>query len=125
MREFELSNAVTSLGHYSSATGTLWGVFAAATFTAAGFGISMGDRFDREIALFLTIGFGAFAIGHLYFIHHHVSVQRRISSEILEYLKNTTPAPTPFMDSIRAICAPENKVWASVMTHLVIDFCVL
>ena len=125
MREYDLSNAVTSLGHYSSSTGTLWGVFAAATFTAAGFGISMGERFDREIAFFLTIGFLAFALGHLYFIRHHVNVQRRISTEILEYLKTKKPAPTPFSRSIRAICAPENKIWASVTTHLVIDFCVL
>src|SRR5687767_13810499 len=117
MREYDLSNAVTSLGHYSSATGTLWGIFAVATFTAAGFGITMGERFTALIALFLTIGFGAFAIGHIYFIIHHLRVQRTISKDILRHLADTVSAPTAFTESIKAICAPENKLWASLTTH--------
>ena len=124
-REYDLANAIASLAHYSSATGTLWGIFAAATFTAAGFGIAMEDRFTSQIAIFLTIGFVAFAIGHGYFIRHHVNVQRTISTEILDYLKEAKPSPTAFPKSIHAICAPENKIGASIATHVIIDLCVL
>jgi hypothetical protein len=123
MREYDLSDAVTSLSHYSSATGTLWGIFAVATFTAAGFGISMGERFTFLIALFLTIGFAAFAVGHAYFIIHHLKVQRTISKDILRHLTETK-MPTDFAESIKAVCAPENKLLVSLTTHGVIDACV-
>jgi hypothetical protein len=134
MKEFDLSHAVTSLSHYASATGTLWGIFAAATFAASGFGISMEERFTTPIALFLTIGFLAFAIGHWYFIQHHVGVQRRIATEILSYLKTSGSSATDFPDSIRAICESEVKestlfrvlgIETSTLTHVAIDICVL
>jgi hypothetical protein len=125
MKKYDLADAVTSLGHYSSATGTLWGIYAAATFAASGFGISMKEDFTFWIAAFLTIGFLAFTIGHLYFIIHHVRVQRRISQEILAHLKQYPRSKTDFPDSIRAICGAESKVYVSVLTHVAIDACVL
>jgi hypothetical protein len=124
MSDFELSDAVGSLSDYSSATGTLWGIYAAATFAASGFGITMGDRFTFGIAAFLTLGFLAFAIGHFSFVWHHVKVQRTISSEVLDYLERD-PCPTAFPQSVRAACRPDNKMAAVTITHIVIDLCVL
>ena len=125
MKEFVLSNAVVSLAQFTSAIGSLWGLFVAATFAAAGFGISMDNRFTAPMALFLTFGYLAFALGHFYFIMHNVRAQQRISREILAYVAAADPPVTDFPETIRAICANESKAWASVVTHVVIDVCVL
>ena len=123
MSNYELSDAVASLSHYSSATGTLWGIFAAATFTAAGFGIAMEEAFTRFIALFLTVGFVAFASGHLALVIHHVRVQQIIAAEILAHL-GKTPS-TGFPQSVAAICARQSRLDVSITAHLVIDACVV
>jgi len=123
MSNYDLSDAAGSLSDYSSATGTLWGIYAVATFTASGFGITMGDRFTPEIALFLSLGFLAFTVGHFFFVWHHVKIQRAISDEVLHYLEKK-PCPTAFPESVRAICRPDNKMLWVTITHLVIDFCV-
>ena len=41
MREYGLNDAVSSFSHYSSTINSLWGIYVVATFTAAGFGISL------------------------------------------------------------------------------------
>ena len=125
MQDYDLSDAVGSLTHYSSATGSLWGMYVVATFAASGFGISMGSRFTGDIALLLSIGFAAFAVGQYFFVLHHMGVQRTISADILRYLEKTKPDPADFVDSVKAICRPDNRMIPVTMTHLVIDTCVL
>ncbi|MCA1709756.1 MAG: hypothetical protein LC808_43360 [Actinobacteria bacterium] len=125
MKDFGLSDAVDSVQHYSSASGTLWGIYAVATFTASGFGVSMGDRFTVGIATYLTIGFLAFTIGHFSFVRHHSNIQRRLSTEIGAYLAQDKLAAEHFRDSILAICSPDNRLLPVVVTHLVIDTCVI
>ena len=125
MQDYDLSDAVSGLSHYSSATGTLWGIYAVATFTASGFGVSMGQRFTSEIAIFLAIGFVAFAIGHYFLLCHHIQVQQTISADIQAYLGRTKRPPTHFRRSVEAISKPDNNFFWASAAHLIIDLCVL
>src|SRR5690349_20700685 len=125
MSDYELSDAVAAMSHYSSATGTLWGIYAAATFTASGFGLSADQRFTSDIAMLLAIGFVAFAIGHYFLVVHHMDVQRAISADIKAYLDRPIRAASPFRKSIKAISQPDNSFWWASAAHLIIDLCVL
>ena len=122
MSEFGLSDAVSSFSHQSSVTATLWGIYVAATFAAAGFGFSLEDNFTYPLAAFLSVGFLSFTIGHLHLLMHSIRIQSHLRDEILAYLNE---APTAFAGSIRSICGNSSKLGPSVAAHIIIDICVL
>ena len=125
MKDFDLSDAVSNYTHQSSSIETLWGIFVAATFAGAGFGISLGDRFTYPLAAFLTVGFAAFALGHLALLRQHIHTQSDLRADILDHLDKSKANPSPFENSIRSICRNSSKLGASTLAHGVIDFCVL
>ena len=125
MRGFDLSDAVASFSHHTSSIGTLWGIYVAATFAAAGFGISLGDRFTPLIAVFLCIGFLSFAWGHWHLLRQHMAIQDALRTDILADLARSDSDTANFACSIEAICNNSSKLPASAAAHIVIDICVV
>ena len=125
MQDFDLSDAVENFTHHSSSIGTLWGIYVAATFAGAGFGISLEENFTYPLAAFLSIGFLAFTIGHWHLLRQHIDIQADLRADILAYLDKAGPDSGPFAKSIRSICRNSSKLGASRLAHIVIDICVL
>jgi hypothetical protein len=125
MREFDLSDAVASFSQHTSSIGTLWGIYVAATFAAAGFGISLGDSFTPLIAVFLGIGFLSFAWGHWHLLRQHLAIQDALREDILADLARSDPDSGPFTRSIRSICDNRSNLLWSTAAHVAIDLCVI
>ena len=65
MNDFGLADAVNLYNTKKSMINGLWAVYVAATFAASGFSFSGFGSTEIFAKVFLTIGFWAFAIGHL------------------------------------------------------------
>jgi len=122
MREFGLTDAVASYSHYSSVIATLWGIYVAATFTAASFGAALEDRFTATLAVFLSAGFLAFTIGHAVLVVHAIRIQDVLRENITSFLRES---PGPFAPAIESMCRYRSKPVPSLCAHFVIDACVL
>lgn len=125
MREYDLANAVTTFSTYSAMLTTLWGLYIAATFAAAGFGASMNDDFTPTTALLMTVAFLAFAAAHLRGI---LVIDRglvSIRTEILGRLQATSGEVTDYPRTVTAALAIALSPTASFAVHVVIDTCVI
>jgi len=125
MREFNLSHAVSAYSTYASAMNSLWGLYIVATFSAAGFGATMGRRFTTDIALILTIAYLAFAAGHLRALMVTLNRQKIIAAEVIEQLQAGGETLTPYPRSIAAITAKALSPTAIWVIHLTIDACIV
>lgn len=125
MREFKLSDVVSAFLFCSSSVISLWGLFIVATFAAAGFGASFGNRFDAGTATMLTVGYLAFAIAHWVAIRAGLQTQRVIADEVRSRLAAGPDDLTDYPMSVARILDTPTSLPVSLAVHLVIDACVV
>jgi hypothetical protein len=125
MREYNLANAVGTFSTYSAMLTTLWGLYIAATFAAAGFGASMNDDFTPRTALLMTVAFLAFAAAHLRGIMVIDRGLVSIRAEILGRLEAEPDGITDYPRTVTAALTIALSPAASCAVHVVIDICVV
>ena len=125
MREFTMDHAVSAMSALSSALSSLWGFFIVATFSAAGFGASMGDEFTPSIAVMLGIGFLAFAAAHLRVLVTILKRQMILADEVRERFRSDPDGFTDYPRALAVILNPNFSVRATCLVHLTIDACVI
>jgi hypothetical protein len=125
MREFNLANAIVAFSTYSGTLSTLWGLYIAATFAAAGFGASMKEQFTTQTALLMTAAFLAFTGARLRAVMANLKVLRSIRSEVLNRLEAGPAEITDYPATVTAALSIALSPAASVAVHVVIDLCVV
>lgn len=125
MREFNLANAVAAFSTYSGMLSTLWGLYIAATFAAAGFGASMKEQFTTQTALLMTVAFLAFTGAHLRGIMVILKGLTSIRNEVLTRIEAAPGELTDYPATVTAALRIALSPTASFAVHLVIDLCVV
>lgn len=121
--KFELNHAVTLFTQQTTTINNLWTVYAAATFAAAGYGIST-SALSPIVALAVTLGFVAFAIGHLSLLMQGLKISQQVKKNISSFMESAAKTH-PFKSSIEQLIATANPPWISLVIHLLIDLCVV
>ena len=125
MPEFNLSHVISSHSHYSGAVNSLWGLFVAASFSAAGFGASMAGQFSLETALAVTVAYLLFAAGHLSAIVTFVKKLQVISEEVRERFDSNPAEFTDYPRTAGIFFGPVLTPSRSMLIHVGIDVCVV
>ncbi|MEA3009788.1 MAG: hypothetical protein QOJ91_1480 [Sphingomonadales bacterium] len=125
MREFNLANAVAAFSTYSGMLTTLWGLYIAATFAAAGFGATMNEHFTPQTAALMTVAFLAFAVAHLRGIMVIARGLVSMRTEILSRLDADPGEITDYPKTVKAALTLALSPPASCAVHVVIDLCVV
>jgi hypothetical protein len=106
----------------ASSINSLWAVYVVATFAGASYGVS--SRAPSRTALIgVTVGFLAFAWGHLSLVRQALAVSAVLGQD-LERAANAGDAGG-FAASIHSLARTANPPWISITIHLVIDTCVV
>ena len=131
MDKFELNHAVTLFTQETTTINSLWTVYVAATFAAAGYGFSYSPL-QSQIALAVTIGFLAFAVGNWKLLKQGLTINQQLQKDISKFLAcKASEDPfrpsieNPFRLSIEKLIATANPTWISRLIHLLIDGCVV
>jgi hypothetical protein len=125
MKEFNLSHAVAVFSTFTGSAQSMWGLFAVASFTAAGFGASTDDGFSLGTALILTAGYAAFAVAHLRVMLNNIAVREVLAAEIVERLRSTGESMTDFPRSVAISVSIASGRAFTFALHAVIDACVV
>jgi hypothetical protein len=96
----------------------LWAMYVAATFAAAGFGIS-SDSLNDNSKVFVIVGFIAFSIGQFFMVRLSL-LKRRVIQSTLKLEKDHE-----IHDVIDHIIREGVGTIGALMTHLVIGVCVV
>jgi hypothetical protein len=123
MDKFELNHAVTLFTQQTTTINSLWTVYVAATFAAAGYGIS-ASPLPPVIAAAVTVGFLAFAFGNWKLLRQGLRINRQLQKDISEFMTRTA-SDHAFRPSVERLIAAANPPWISLVIHLLIDFCVV
>ena len=124
MAQFDLSHAVSTFATLSARLGSLWGLYIAATFAAAGFGASQ-EQLSPVTAGLLTIAFLAFAAAHLRATMTMLKTLVAIRGEIVGRLMASPEEVTDYPVTIEAAMRLSLSPPASLAMHLVVDSCVI
>jgi hypothetical protein len=122
MSNFKLSDAVTLFSQEAAAIVSLWTVYVAATFAAAGYGFT-ASPFSVVQASALTLGFSAFAFGHWKLLRQALLISKALQGDILSALSSNPE--NQFKSSIQALARTANPPWISLVIHIFIDSCVV
>jgi hypothetical protein len=125
MREFDLGHVISAHSHYSGSLNSLWGLFVAASFSAAGFGASMASKFTVGMALAVTIAYLIFAAGHLFAILTFVKKLREISGEVCARFEANPADFTDYPRTAAVFFGPVLSPSQSVLIHMGIDACIV
>ncbi|WP_061026462.1 hypothetical protein [Bradyrhizobium sp. CCH5-F6] len=121
MDKFELNHAVALFSQQTTTINNLWTVYVVATFAAAGYGTS-ASPLPATVALAVTCGFLAFAVGHWSLLYQGLTINRQLQRDISAFMESAT---SPFKLSIKELVATANPPWISLTIHLLIDLCVV
>jgi hypothetical protein len=121
--KFGLSDAVTLFTHQVATINTLWAVYVAATFAAAGYGLSVAQGLAYRLAATVASGFLAFAIGNWVLLRQSLTIARTLQRDIRAAL--SADPENPFASSLHAVAATANAPWISLVFHVFIDTCVV
>ncbi|MGQ0446283.1 MAG: hypothetical protein ACT4O2_14455 [Beijerinckiaceae bacterium] len=121
MSEFKLPTAIPLFSQEKTTITSLWTVYVAATFAAAGYGFS--GTLNCPTAIAVTVGFLAFASGHFVLLKQSVDLSLKIKGDV----KNAIDADQEkqFKSSIKGLVDNANPPWVSLTAHLIIDLCVI
>lgn len=123
MAKFDLVHAVQLFSENMGTINNLWGVYVVATFAAAGFGAS-SESISIGTAIVVTVGFWAFALGHLKLLTQALNLNLRLETDILSALREADAEDAGrFKSTIQYLASTANPPWVSVSIHLLIDFC--
>jgi hypothetical protein len=123
MDKFELNHAITLFTQQTTTINSLWTVYVAATFAAAGYGFS-ASPLSPVIAAAVTVGFLAFAVGNWKLLRQGLRINRQLQKDISEFTAHTA-SDHAFRPSVERLIATANPPWISLVIHLLIDFCVV
>jgi hypothetical protein len=122
--KFELNHAVTLFSQETTIINSLWTVYVAATFAAAGYGFT-SSPLQPKIALAVALGFLAFAVGNWKLLKQGLTINQHLQKDISEFLACKADEPHPFRPSIKKLIATANPTGISRAIHIFIDFCVV
>jgi hypothetical protein len=125
MREFNLGHVIAAHSHYSGSLNSLWGLFVAASFSAAGFGATMAGRFSIETVVAVTIAYLLFATGHLYSVVTFVNKLRVISDEVRARMGANPAEFTDYTRTATIYFGPVLTPSLSILIHVGIDVCIV
>ena len=125
MREFTIDHAVSAISAHTGSLNSFWGLFIVATFSAGGFGASMGDEFTPSIAAILCIAFLAFATAHLRILLMTLRKQAILIDEVRGRFQADPESFTDYPRSVVAMLEPTFSVRITLLVHLTIDACVI
>jgi hypothetical protein len=117
---FDVKEAIDLLIKQTTAANTLWGIYAAISFTAAGFGITIRSSFPDwavPISLLAAVGFAAFLIGHWIMLRSPIRVIESVTLELRAL------QIVPFTRTIKVLLDESYKVRGSGSVHFIIDCC--
>ena len=123
MDKFELNHAVSLFTQETTTINNLWTAYVAATFAAAGYGLSVSPL-PPVIAAAVTAGFLAFAVGNWKLLRQGLRINRQLQKDISKLMTSTAGDHT-FKPSIEGLVATASPPWISLAIHLLIDFCVV
>jgi hypothetical protein len=123
MDKFELNHAVGLFTQQTTTINSLWTVYVAATFAAAGYGFA-ASPLSPNIAAAVTLGFLAFTFGNWKLLKQGLQINRQLQKDISDLLVSETRR-NPFETSIKKLISTANPPWISLVIHLWIDFCVV
>jgi hypothetical protein len=123
MDKFELKDAVTLFTQQTTIINSLWTVYVAATFAAAGYGLSVSPL-SPVVAAAVTAGFLMFAIGNWNLLRQALGINRQLEEDILEFMKSSAN-DRPFRRSIKVLADTANPPRISLAIHVFIDLCVI
>lgn len=122
MSEFKLPNAVSLFSQEKTTITSLWTVYVAATFAAAGYGFS-ADRLNVFTASAVTLGFSAFAFGNWKLLKQSLTINKDLQKTIRAAV--ACDQDKQFESSLKVLIDNANPIWVSLMIHLFIDSCVI
>ncbi|KRR16750.1 hypothetical protein CQ14_14230 [Bradyrhizobium lablabi] len=123
MDKFELNHAVTLFTQQTTTINSLWTVYVAATFAAAGYGFTVSPL-SPIIAAAVTLGFLAFAFGNWKLLKQGLQINRQLQEDITDFMQSAATG-NPFELSIKKLVSTANPPLISLVIHLWIDFCVV
>jgi hypothetical protein len=118
-----LNHAVTLFTQQTTTINSLWTVYVAATFAAAGYGFT-ASPLPPVIAAAVTVGFLAFAVGNWKLLRQGLRISRQLQKDISEFMTHAA-SDNAFRTSIERLVATANPPWISLVIHLLIDVCVV
>ena len=117
---YGIADAVTLFSEQSSSIVNLWTVFVVATFSAAGFGAT--EKLTNYQKSGVTIGFLAFAIGHMSLLVVCINLQRALSADIMHNIADHTK---DFSASLKQLAGHPSNIKIASFFHIIIDICVV
>ncbi|WP_057835056.1 hypothetical protein [Bradyrhizobium jicamae] len=123
MDKFELNHAVSLFTQQTTTINSLWTVYVAATFAAAGYGFSVSPL-SPIIAGAVTLGFLVFTFGNWKLLKQGLQINRQLQKDITDFIQSAAES-NPFKLSIKKLVSTANPPWISLVIHLWIDFCVV
>ena len=121
---YKLSDAVTLFVNQTTVINSLWGIYVAATFAAAGFGATSNAHVVARAAI--TFGFWAFTLGHLRLITDALVTTKLLGSAITKTIDiaEQDSISVEFAELLKQVAGKAKTPWISVAIHLFIDLCV-
>ncbi len=120
MPDFDEKAAVDLFVKQNSLISGLWGIYIAATFTAASFSVTKIPLTPFAL-LALTLGFWAFALGHIMLIQQALSINIELKKSLLATINSND---SPFSEFVRHLAKTANPPYKSMAIHFFIDVCV-
>ncbi len=120
MPKFDEKAAVDLFAKQNSLVNGLWGIYIAATFTAASFSVTTVSLSPLAL-LSVTAGFWAFALGHLVLIRQALSINIKLKQSLRDTINSND---SPYTGVVSHLANTANPPWVSMVIHLFIDACV-
>jgi hypothetical protein len=122
MSGFEVSHGVTLFTQHTNTINSLWTVYVAATFAAAGYGFSSGGL-SPITASAITFGFIAFALGNWSLLKQALRINLTLRTDLIDAM--SVDSDTKFKPTICCLAETANPFWVSRTIHIFIDVCVI
>ncbi len=120
MPDFDEKAAVDLFVKQNSLINGLWGIYIAATFTAASFSVTKIPLTPFAL-LAVSAGFWAFALGHIVLIKQALSINIKLKQSLLATINSND---SPYSGVVSHLANTANRPFISMAIHLFIDVCV-
>lgn len=121
--KFDVSSAANQIALQNAAITQLWTVYVAANFAMAGFAFASEDALPIPVKVAVTVGFWAFALGHLALLRQTLRTAWAYAEELKAAITTYPPQAGGFQVSLWTSALSANRTHNSVAAHLLIDCC--
>src|SRR3954463_4479808 len=109
-QEYKLSDAVNLFVQQTNIKISLWGIYVAATFAAAGFSIS--SVLSYRLGAFVMLGFWTFTLAHFYLLFKNALILISLKEEIKQVMQESLDKyPLLFGDSLTSLVNMAGSPW--------------